>query len=87
MDRRIHEFAAQENKNTWLLKEEWLDYYMYAEIHEIFFTYFPIELYEWITKLVDSQGRCKLNNPIVWIPELVRILEASEDKIVCVVDH
>ena len=44
-------------------------------------------MYEWIPKLTDSQGRCNLNNPIVWTPELVCRLEASEDKIVRVVDH
>lgn len=57
------------------------------EIHEIFFASFPSELYEWIAKLADSQGRCSLDKPIVWIPELVRRLEASVDKIVQAVDH
>jgi len=57
------------------------------EIHEIFFASFPSELYEWITKLTDSQGRCRLDKPIVWTPELVRKLEASEDKITCAMDH
>ena len=38
-------------------------------------------------KLEDSQGRWKLDNPILWAPELVCILEASEDKITHVVDH
>ena len=57
------------------------------EIHEIFFISFPTELYEWIVKLEDSQGRWKLDGPIVWTPELVRRLEASEDEIACVVDH
>jgi len=57
------------------------------EIHEIFFASFPTELYEWITKLEDSQGRWKLDGPIVWTLELVRRSEASEDKIARVVDH
>ena len=55
--------------------------------HEIFFASFPTKLYEWIMKLADSQGRCKLNKPIVWTPELVHRLEASEDKIARAVDH
>ena len=38
-------------------------------------------------KLEDRQGRWKLDGPIVWTPELVRRLEASEDKITCLVDH
>ena len=57
------------------------------EIHEFFFTSFPTELYEWIAKLTDSQGRWKLDSPIVWTLELVRRLEASEDKIARTVDH
>ena len=38
-------------------------------------------------KLADSQGRWKLDGPIVWTPELVQILEASEDKITRTFDH
>ena len=57
------------------------------EIHEIFFTSFPTEMYEWIMKLADSQGRWKLDGPIVRTPELVRRLEASEYKIAHAVDH
>ena len=87
MDRKIHEFTAQENKNPRLSKEEWLDCYLYTKIHKICFTSFPTELYEWIVKLADSQGRWKLDNPTVWTPELVHILEASEDKIVHAIDH
>jgi len=57
------------------------------EIHETFFASFPIDLYEWITKLADSEGRWKLDNPIVWTLDLVHRLEASKDNIVHVVDH
>ena len=60
---------------------------MYTEIHEIFFMSFPFELYEWIARLVNSQGRCTLNQPIVWTLELVHKLEASEDKIAWAMDH
>ena len=84
---KIYEFVAQENRNPRVLKEDWLEQYLYTEIHEIFFASFPSELYEWIAKLVESQGRCRLDKPIVWTPELVRRLEAIEDNIVCVVDH
>ena len=64
-----------------------MDRYLYTKIHEIFFLSFPIELYEWITKLADRQGRWKLDGPIVWTLELVRRLEALEDKIAHIVDH
>ena len=87
LDRKIHEFAAQENKNPCLSKEEWLNRYLYMKIHEIFFYTFPIELYEWLAKLKDIQGRWKLDNMIVWTPELVRWLEASENRIAWVFEH
>ena len=70
-----------------MTKEQWLDRYLYIEIHKIFFCSFLIELYEWIAKLADSQGRWKLDGPIVWTPELVQSLEASKDKIALSVDH
>jgi len=64
-----------------------LDRYLYIEIHEIFFFSFIVELYEWIEKLADSQGRWKLDGPTVWTPELVQKMEASEDKITYAIDH
>lgn len=57
------------------------------KFHEIFFASFPSKMYEWIAKLENSQGRCRFNKPIVWTPELVRKIEASEDKITHTVDH
>ena len=77
----------QENRNPRVSKEEWLERYLYMEIHEIFLASFPFELYELTTKLADGQGRCRLDKPIMWTLELVRRLEASKDKIVRVVNH
>jgi len=54
---------------------------MYTEIHEILFASFPSELYEWIARLADSQGRCRFDQLIVSTPELVHRLKALEDKI------
>ena len=48
---------------------------------------FPTELYEWITKLVDSLGRWKLEGPIVWTLDLVQRLEASENKNTRAINH
>lgn len=87
LDIKIHEFVTQENRNLRVSKEEWLERYLYTEIHKIFFVSFPSKLYKWITKLVDSQGRCRLDKPIMWTPELVHRVEASKDKITRIVDH
>jgi len=69
-----------------MTKDWWLDRYLYIEIYEIFFFTFPIELYEWITKLADGQGRQRLDGLIVWTLELVLRLEAYEDKIAHTID-
>ena len=87
LDQKLHELVVRENRNPRISKEQWSDCYIYTDIHEIFFVSFSIELYEWITRLSDSVGRCRLDQPIVWTLELVRSLEASEDKIAHVVDH
>lgn len=88
LDRKVHKFVAQENRNLCLLKEDWLNRYLYAKIHEIlFFCTFTIELYDWLDKLKESRGRWKLDNIIVWTPELVRQLEDSKNKITWDVDH
>jgi len=59
----------------------------YTERSTIFFTSSPIELYELIAKLADNKIRWKLDGPIVWTLELVRILETSEDNIMHTVVH
>jgi len=87
LDKKIHEFTTQENRSPQVSKKRWLDRNMYTEIHKIFFTSFPFELYEWIMRLADSQGRCILDQPIVWTLELVHRLEALEDKITRAMDH
>ena len=81
MDRKIHEFAVQENSYPRVSKEQWLECYLYMEIHEIFFASLPSKLYEWTVNLTNRQGRCRHDKPIVWTLELVHRLEASEDKI------
>ena len=37
--------------------------------------------------MADDQGRWRLDGPIVWVPELVRRLEASKGKIARIADH
>ena len=87
LDNKIHELVTQENRTPKVSKKRWPDHYVYTEIHEIFFASFPSELYEWITRLADSEGRCRLDQPIVWTSELLRRIEASKDNITRAMDH
>ena len=87
INRKLHTFAEKENRNMCLSKEEWLNRYMITNKIEIFFFSFPCEFHKWLSRLVDSQGTQKLNNPIVWTHELVKHLEASENNIMRVTNH
>ena len=46
LDKKIHEFATQENITPQVSKEKWLERYVYTEIHEIFFASLPSKSYE-----------------------------------------
>lgn len=46
-----------------------------------------VELYDWIAKLANGQGRWRLDGLIVQTQKLVQKLEASEDKVMRVVNH
>ena len=78
---------AQENRRTKLSKDQWLQIFFYIDETDVFLYFIPKELYEWLTKLSNSQGMWRLEGPIVWTLELVRCLEPSERNIVWVVDH
>ena len=51
MDRKILEFALQENRSTKLSDEQWVEKYIYTKVHEIFFCSFVHELQEWFSWL------------------------------------
>lgn len=45
IDQKLHEFVAQENRNLCMLKEEWLNRYLYTDEHEIFLYSFMCKLH------------------------------------------
>ena len=47
----------------------------------------PCELYEWLSKLAESEPTHNRDDPIVWNPKLVKFLEISDYKVVRVVDY
>jgi len=87
IDQNVHAFTTQENRSPKLSKEQWLQRFLYIDETDVFFYFFPKELYEWLSKLAYNQGTWRLNGPIVWNSELVQCLEALESNITRVVDH
>ena len=87
IDQKLNKFVAQENQNPCLSKEKWLQKYLYIEVHEVFFSTFPCELHEWLSKLLDSEPTWKHDDPIVWTLELVKHLEGSDYKVARAIDY
>ena len=48
-------FTQEESAGSWLSKENWVDEYIYYDIHEIFFVEFPVILHKWLSILARRQ--------------------------------
>ena len=48
MECKMLAFAQEESARSRLSAENWLDRYIYSDIHEILFAEFPIVLHEWL---------------------------------------
>jgi hypothetical protein len=71
---------SKENRNPQMSDEQWMQRYVYTELHEIFFGEFLIILTEWLEILVENTGRYQLQCPRNWTPELVRQLNSVSNK-------
>ena len=57
VDYKALEFAQEESEGSQLSPMEWLERYLYTDIHEIFFSKFPIVLHEWFSKLATLKKK------------------------------
>ena len=57
LDSKMFIFVLKESKGSQLSPKNWVHRYLYSDIHEIFFTEFPIVLQEWLSKLVSWQTK------------------------------
>ena len=55
MDSKTLAFTQEENAWTGLSIENWIDEYIYSDIHEIFLVESPILLHEWFSRLATKQ--------------------------------
>jgi hypothetical protein len=54
--------------------KQWLQKYVFTDLHEIFFGEFLVILTEWLERLVEKTGRFNATTPRNWTPKLVRQL-------------
>ena len=86
MDSKMLALAQEKSKGTWLSTENWVDEYIYLDIHEVFFIEFPIILYEWLTRLVTRQTNFQRREAVEWSDQLVHEVTSVSNIISRVVD-
>ena len=66
------DFDEAHNKNPNLSSKDWLEKYIFTDIHKIFFGGIHQELYEWLARLVDTQFKIRSRPPVVWALEMIK---------------
>jgi hypothetical protein len=69
----LHE---KENKNPQMSDKQWMQRYVFTDLHEIFFDEFPKILTKWLERLVEKTRRFGATTPKNWTTELVRQLNS-----------
>ena len=80
-------FATEENQNPNINTEEWLQRYLFSDLHEIFFSEFPIIFYEWIARIADKKNCFRKYQPTIWNVVSVNRLKSVSNSISRVVDY
>ena len=79
------EFAEKENKSPRLSTQDWLQKYIFTDLHEIFFATYANELYDWLSKLTDKNIFKKKRN-IVQTPDLTQTVRSVDNPLSRAVD-
>ena len=69
------QFTERENINPQLSTEEWLQKYIFTDLHESFFATFPIELHAWLSRLVENKTLSRRVRPMEWTLEEIQRLD------------
>ena len=79
-------FAQELSGRSRLSPENWLDQYLYTDIHEIFFAEFPIVLHEWLSRLATQQTNFQRREAVEWSAQLIRELAIVSNPISRAID-
>jgi len=86
-EKKEMEFTEKENRNPRVSTEAWLDKYIFTDKHEIFFTSLPVELHEWLSKLVETKCYTRSDNPAEWTPKAIEVLKKVDNSIIRAIDY
>ena len=79
-------FAEQENKGPRRSSDNFLQRYVFTDIHEIFFGSIHIELHQWLSRLTERKTNFKEDRFPDWNPTRINILKRVNNTISRVVD-
>jgi hypothetical protein len=65
IEEQERDFVVAQNKNPSISTKDWLGRYIFTDVHEIFFVGVH-ELYEWLSRLADTQFEIRSRPPVVW---------------------
>ena len=86
VEQREKTFVAEENQNPNINTEEWLQRYLFTDLHENFFCEFPIIFYEWIA-IITQKNKCFKATPTIWNVVSVNCLKSVSNSISRAVDY
>ena len=81
MDAKELEFVQKESEGSRWTPMKWSEWYIYSNIHEIFFVEFPIVLYEWLSKLETHKNNFQGGELTEWTPFLIERLKIINNPI------
>jgi hypothetical protein len=81
------DFVEAQNKNPKLSTEDWLQRYIFTDIHEIFFGGIHQELHEWLDRLADTQFEIRSRPPVAWTSMLIQRVKRVDNNVSRAVDY
>jgi hypothetical protein len=78
-------FAQKENRNPKIASCQYLDRYMFSDLHEVFFYDFLHVLQEWILRLKDNHTTNRIRQ-VEWNLVDIMQLQQVDNTFMCIVD-
>lgn len=86
VESKEREFVKKESRNPRLSAKDWLQRYIFTNLHEVFFASFPTELHAWLLRLAENKTSTHSDKPVEWTPELIQRLKRTDNPISRAVD-
>ena len=79
-------FDEQENKDPRHSSNDFLQRYVFSDIHEIFFGSIHIELHQWLSRLTERKTNFKEDQSPDWTLERIKLLKSVNNAVSRAVD-